>query len=278
MNAVAEVEGLRFDLSPRSAHSIAIPMDFEGPQPSFFGAPPARRKPLSSGSFTGDTREGGSCNCEVLEIIPHCNGTHTECVGHITRERATVPEQIGAVLAPALLVSLSPEPFGRNEEQGPDKATAEDPVITREALRTAFDRCQPEIPPQALVLRTLPNSPERADRDWMSGPPSAWFTLEAVDWLAGAGIRHLLTDQPSIDRPDDDGQLLAHHRFWGLPQGSDRLGEASRAEASVTEMILVPDDLKDGLYLLDLQLPPLRTDAVPSNPLLYPLIGPRQPG
>ncbi len=35
----------------------------------------------------------------------------------------------------------------------------------------------------------------------------------------------------------------------------------------------MPDELPDGLYLLELQVPALGGDAVPSRPLLYPLAG-----
>jgi arylformamidase len=37
----------------------------------------------------------------------------------------------------------------------------------------------------------------------------------------------------------------------------------------VTELIYVPDEIPDGYYLLDLQMPPFMTDAAPSRPLLY---------
>ena len=45
---------------------------------------------ISDGQFIGDTRMGGPCNFETYSITPHCNGTHTECVGHITNERVSI--------------------------------------------------------------------------------------------------------------------------------------------------------------------------------------------
>jgi hypothetical protein len=41
----------------------------------------------------------------------------------------------------------------------------------------------------------------------------------------------------------------------------------------VTELAFVPNELADGAYLLQLQVPELAGDAVPSRPLLYPLHG-----
>ncbi len=53
---------------------------------------------MQAGEFLGDTRSGGSCNAEVLTLTPHCNGTHTECIGHITDERITLAEVAAASL------------------------------------------------------------------------------------------------------------------------------------------------------------------------------------
>ncbi|MEL6824109.1 MAG: hypothetical protein AAFP70_20315, partial [Calditrichota bacterium] len=45
----------------------------------------------------------------------------------------------------------------------------------------------------------------------------------------------------------------------------------SRIRSTITELIFVPAEVKDGLYLLNLQLSPLPLDAVPSRPVLYQL-------
>jgi hypothetical protein len=42
-------------------------------------------------------------------------------------------------------------------------------------------------------------------------------------------------------------------------------------ERTVTEMVFAPDQLTDGLYLLNLQIPPFQSDAAPSRPVLMPL-------
>jgi hypothetical protein len=85
------------------------------------------------------------------------------------------------------------------------------------------------------------------------------------------GVLHLVVDLPSIDRAHDEGRLTAHRLFFGLPRGSVRLAEATRAAATITELAFVPEALTDGAYLLELQVPALGGDAVPSRPLLYPL-------
>ncbi len=70
---------------------VSIPLNFDGTQPNAYDVEKATATACESGDLIGDTRRGGSCNFEQVKFIPHCNGTHTECVGHITRERIFGP-------------------------------------------------------------------------------------------------------------------------------------------------------------------------------------------
>jgi hypothetical protein len=80
--------------------------------------------------------------------------------------------------------------------------------------------------------------------------------------MVESGIRHLLLDLPSVDREEDGGQLLAHKAFWQYPHNT-------RTDATITEMVYVPNELRDGLYLLNLQTISLDLDASPSKPVVY---------
>ena len=102
-----EAHGRSFRADLGSPVSIAIPLDFDGPQPSCFDAPRAEARPFRAGPFVGDTRAGGSCNCEILTLAPHCNGTHTECVGHVTDDRVAVSERVPGGLCLARLVTVA---------------------------------------------------------------------------------------------------------------------------------------------------------------------------
>ncbi|VAW44274.1 hypothetical protein MNBD_GAMMA02-1770, partial [hydrothermal vent metagenome] len=53
--------------------------------------------------------------------------------------------------------------------------------------------------------------------------------------------------------------------------GSHQAADHQHSHKTITEMVYVPDDIKDGNYLLNLQLPRLNLNAVPSNPVLYQL-------
>ncbi len=257
---------VRVDLS--QPVDLAIPLDFSGPQPRHFGAPPATAQPLEVGAFSGAVARGASCNCEVITLIPHCNGTHTECVGHLTRETVTAFRMVPAGLIPALLVSIAPEAAQAAREGSEPAPLAHDRLITRRALERGWGRAPFEA--RALVIRTLPNPPEKRTRDYSADTPP-YLSREAAELLVERGILHLIVDVPSIDRAHDEGHLTAHRVFFGLPPRATALAAAARPDATITELAYVPDSLPEGAYLLELQVPALGGDAVPSRPLLYPL-------
>ena len=98
---------------------LAVALEFAGPQPRHFGAPRASAQPFEAPGFKGAVARGASCNCEAITLIPHCNGTHTECVGHLTREPLDAHRVIPLGLLPALLLSVTPEaadPAGESSE------------------------------------------------------------------------------------------------------------------------------------------------------------------
>jgi len=88
--------------------SLAIPLDFEQPQPNCFGTLPARREPWRSGGFVGSTHEGGSCNVDFVQLIPHCNGSHTESIAHITNESIWISEIAPSGLLLGQIASVTP--------------------------------------------------------------------------------------------------------------------------------------------------------------------------
>jgi kynurenine formamidase len=251
--------------------SLAIALDFSATaQPRHFGAPAARSQPFAVPGFSGSVATGASCNCQVLSLIPHCNGTHTECVGHLTREHVDAHRVTPAGLIPTLVLSTEPVEAGR---AAPESTTpppqSGDRLITRRALEKAWPRSAP-FEPRALVIRTLPNQPDKQHLDYSETTPP-YLSREAAALLVERNIEHLVVDLPSIDRAHDEGRLTAHRLFFGLPPSSTALAQAARARATVTELAYIPDTAIDGPYLLELQVPALGGDAVPSRPLLYRL-------
>ncbi len=261
---------VRVDLS--DPVSLAIPLDFlAAAQPRHFGAPAARSQPFSVPGFSGSVATGASCNCQALSLIPHCNGTHTECVGHLTREPVDAHRVAPSGLIAALVVSVAPVEITQavDESTTPPPQTG-DRLITRRALEKTWPRSLP-FEPRALVVRTLPNQPDKQYRDYSESTPP-YLSREAAALLVERNIEHLVVDLPSIDRAHDEGRLTAHRLFFGLPPGSTKLAQAARARATITELAYIPDIALDGPYLLELQVPALGGDAVPSRPLLYRLL------
>jgi kynurenine formamidase len=260
-----QAHGRRYRADVGLPISIAIPLDFSGEQPSCFGAARAEARPLRTGSFIGDTRSGGSCNCEVLTLAPHCNGTHTECVGHVTDDRVAVTERVPGGLGLARLVTIVPVAASGSRETSDPVPLPDDRLITATALESACARAAGPLP-SSLVVRTTDGNPARA---YQGSAPAPFLTREAAAWLVARGIDTLVLDVPSADRADDGGRLTAHRVFFGLPPGSRRASEAVRPRASITELAWIAPGIPDGLYLLDLQLPAFVTDAAPSRPLLF---------
>ena len=282
--------------SGRGASGLATaPMPTRA-QPRHFDAPAATSRPYAVPGFSGSVATGASCNCDVITVIPHCNGTHTEGVGHLTREPFDAYRLVPAGLTEALLLTVAPTAAAREPGESTEPAPrAGDRLITRRALETAWapyaDRAN--TAPLALVIRTRHEArtrrdaepstssavPDRArdhnsatpDRSHGAAAPAPYLTREAALLLVERGIEHLVIDLPSIDREHDEGRLTAHRIFFGLPANSRELDQATRRQATVTEFADIPDALADGSYLLAIQVPAWRGDAVPSRPLLYPI-------
>jgi len=269
LNARLEISGREVRIDLARPHDLSIEIDFEGPQVRHFAAPRASSHAFTAPGFPGSVERGASCNCRFITLIPHCNGTHTECVGHLTREAMQAHQIVPRGLLPALLLSVLPLPWGESGETTNPVPQPEDRLVTRAALRAAWPVKLP-FAPQALVIRTLPNTPAKRVRDYSDMTPP-YLTSEAALHLVQRRIEHLVVDLPSIDRARDEGRLTAHRLFFGLPAGEVALGRAARSTCTVTELAYIPDEVADGPYLLELQVPAINGDAVPSRPMLYAL-------
>jgi arylformamidase len=263
------IDGREIAVDLSQPTNLALELDFHGAQPRHFGAPRASARPYETPGlgFRGSVERGSSCNCELITLVPHCNGTHTECAAHLTRERLDAWRVAPVGLVPALLLSVAPEPPGG--EGSVPLPQPGDRLITRRALERAWPASVP-FTPRAIVIRTLPNTPDKRARDY-TGQTPPYLSQEAAALLVSRAVLHLVVDVPSIDRAHDEGRLTAHRLFFGLPPGAVQLAAATRPEATVTELAFIPDTLVDGAYLLEVQVPAFSGDAVPSRPLLYEL-------
>jgi arylformamidase len=233
---------LRADLS--NGHCIAIPLDNGKPQPNAFFAPLYEATPHTVEGWIGDTRKGAAVNFFNIRINPHGNGTHTECIGHISKERHAIHETLGNGFFVAQLMSVYPG--------------------VREDGDRVIDQLDWEKGVEAIILRTLPNHSDKMTRHYgHTNPP--YLDAGLARKMADDHIHHLLLDLPSVDREEDGGNLSAHKAFW-------QFDAKQRLSATITEMIFVDDLIPDGLYLLQIQIPALMLDASPSRPYLYALL------
>lgn len=201
--------------------------------------------PHSEGEFIGRVSEGASTNFNDIWFNPHAHGTHTECVGHITEEFHSVNQNLKQFFFLAELITIAPEKLG------------DDFMISKKQLQYAIknSKCK------ALVIRTIPNLKEKLSKQYSNTNPP-YLLEEAAKFLVEIGVEHLLIDLPSVDKERDEGKLLAHNAFWNT---SGQL----REEATITEFIFVDNTIKDGRYMLNIQVAPFENDASPSRPVLY---------
>ncbi len=249
---------------------ISIPLDFHGEQPNIYEVETATATAFEGGNFIGDTRRGGSCNFENVRFNPHCNGTHTECVGHITHARISINDCLQDAFLLAELITVSPENAIDSIETYAVNLNENDRLITRKSIKNSKLKIKNEAI-EALIIRTLPNNESKKSRNYAQNPPP-FFSTEAMQYIVELGVKHLLVDMPSIDRMFDEGKLSNHRIFWNVEQDSYETGEQTRRNNTITEMIFVPDKIADGDFLLNLQIAPFVADASPSRPILFELI------
>ena len=236
---------LEFEIDLEAPLDISLPVG-RATGPNAFYLDEARYSTVEAGGFVGDVGRGGSCNVENISFSPHGNGTHTECIGHIDKTHVLVNNLLKKhfFLTRLLTVSTVETETGK--------------VITAPDIESAWPEAM--APEEALVIRTLPNTAAKKNNQY-SGQNPAYISKDAMAYINSRGIRHLLTDLPSVDK-EDDAQLTAHHIFFNHDNTPTQ-------PKTITEMVYADDSVTDGLYWLDLQVAGFESDASPSKPILY---------
>lgn len=224
---------------------ISIPLRNTSDNPTAWYVDAPKFEPVRANGFVGSVAEGGSVNFRNIEFNPHGHGTHTECVGHISKEFYSINQSLTNFHFAAVVASIKPDSVG------------EDLVITKAHIE-AIDF---STNPKALVIRTLPNSSNKLNKQYSNSNPP-YIKAEAMQYIVDQGIDHFLIDQPSVDREVDGGELAAHHIFWNYPSNT-------QFHRTITEFVYVNSEIEDGFYLLNLQIAPFENDASPSKPILY---------
>ena len=270
MKIAFEIKEKTYRINADEPHNIVIPLNFNGAQPNVYGVEKAMSKPCEAGELVGDTRRGGSCNFEEYKFIPHCNGTHTESIGHITHKRISIHESLKDAFIPATLISVEPENANESSEIYPVELNENDKLITRKILENVLKDADENFI-EGLIVRTLPNDEGKLTREYLEKVPP-FFSTEAMRFIREKNIKHLVCDLPSIDRIYDEGKLANHRIFWNIEQGKFETNENSFLENTITEFAFVPEKVKDGAYILNLQIAAFSADASPSRPVLFEVL------
>jgi arylformamidase len=236
-----------YEFDTQEPIDISLPIQAGANNPNCYYAEAPQFETIRAGSFVGSVAEGGSVNYQKISLTPHGNGTHTECYGHIADEpQATIYNCLQKFLFFAELITV------------PAQKVENDEVILLKSIKEKL-----QTQPEALIIRTLPNAINKKNQQYSNTNP-IYLESEIGKYLADLNIQHLLVDLPSVDKEIDGGKLNNHRGFWQYPH-------KTRENCTISELIYVDNSLKDGLYLLDLQIISLMTDASPSKPILYKL-------
>ncbi len=224
---------------------ISIPITGRESNVNAWYVGPPKIEPHTEGDFVGKVTEGASINFNDIYFNPHAHGTHTECVGHISKDFYSVNKCLTKYFFMAEVITIAPEKI-----KG-------DFIISKKQLQYALGNKKRE----AVIIRTIPNLKEKMTRQYANTNPP-YLLEDAAQLLVDKGIEHLLVDLPSVDKEKDEGALVAHKTFWDF-NGKRRL------HATITEFVYVANSIKDGKYFLNLQLASFENDATPSRPVLY---------
>jgi arylformamidase len=183
---------------------LSIPIGADFPKVKAWYLDDPKIEPVQAEGFVGSVEAGAAVNFRNIQFNPHAHGTHTESLGHITREVHSVNTIVHPLFYKAKVVSFFPQQI--NKHSGVDH------VITAEQFQ-AIDLGNKKY--DALIVRTLPNDTAKLNRDYSHSNP-CYFERDVAELIVKAGIRHFLVDLPSVDREQDDGVLAFHHLFWGV--------------------------------------------------------------
>ena len=98
---------LKIDLTQPLDISIPIQSSDKNVNAWYIG-PPKIAPEIYNGT-TISVEEGASVNFNTITFNPHSHGTHTETVGHITKEKYSINEHLKQFFFLAELISVAPE-------------------------------------------------------------------------------------------------------------------------------------------------------------------------
>ena len=246
------VDKKKYGIDLTKPTSLSLPFVPYGRNVNCYWAEEPTLEVIRVGDFVGSVAEGGTVNYTKMSLTVHGNGTHTECLGHITDDTShNMSAMHKRSFFKAQIISIRPRQF------------EEDQIITLNDIYQYYDK---DFKAEALIIRTLPNDYHLKVQAQYSGTNPPYLEPACGDWMAKRNVKHLVVDLPSVDREIDGGDLSVHRGFWMSDSDSPRL------EATITELAFMPQSALDGKYFLQISWPNWSTDAAPSSLLVYKIL------
>ena len=90
MKAIIQANSRTYTIYIDQPLDISIPFRASKENVNAWYLPPPKIYPAKVKEWTGSVKQGAAVNFNTIEFNTHAHGTHTECVGHITKELHTI--------------------------------------------------------------------------------------------------------------------------------------------------------------------------------------------
>ena len=233
MKAIVEYNSRKIEVDISNPLDISIPIDMSKKNINAWYVEDPKIFPESFDGEKIKVSEGAVVNFNNIHFNPHSHITHTECVGHISKEAIYMTELEVEPYLSCFLVNAKAESLPNGDR-----------VVNLGSFN--WD----EIPNCDAVII---HSGTTNKAEFFSGNNPCYIDKEVMAILVNKGINHVLTDLPSVDREDDGGALAAHKAFFKYPE--------IHLNRTITELIHVPNSVKNGEYVLSISFAPMETRA-----------------
>ena len=155
MNATIQYQSKAYHIDLSKPLDISIPLRASKHNVNAWYLDEPSIAPAVLGDWVGSVESGASVNFNTITFNPHAHGTHTECVGHITKKFHSINEQLKQFFFLAEVITIAPSKID------------DDFVITAKQLEYSLKGKQPE----AVVIRTIPNTKEKLSQQYSNTNP-----------------------------------------------------------------------------------------------------------
>ena len=111
MKAIISYNNKNIEIDLSKPIDISIPLTNTDANPIAWYIEKPTIEPVRFGDWIGKVSAGSSTNFNNIFFNPHGHGTHTECLGHITKEFYSINQCLKQFFFTADLISIQPESF-----------------------------------------------------------------------------------------------------------------------------------------------------------------------